>query len=108
MRILAAALVAESISAGLSAQEPPSTAEPSEAALKQLLVDRGEQSWEAWKNRDAKFFRDFLSDDHVEVGFFGIEDKAAVLAGVASPACVVRSYRVDHFELTVFARPPRC
>ena len=30
------------------------------------------KSWEAWKNRDGKFFQDFLSEDHVEVGFSGV------------------------------------
>ncbi|HEX7251789.1 MAG TPA: nuclear transport factor 2 family protein [Thermoanaerobaculia bacterium] len=70
--------------------------------LKETLVHRERQSWEAWKNRDGKFFQDFLSDDHVEIGFNGISKEAAVVAGVGSPACVVKSYSVDHFELTVF------
>ena len=39
-------------------------------------------------------YRGFLSDDHVEVGFGGVIGKAAVVAGVGSPICVVRSYSV--------------
>lgn len=71
-------------------------------ALKETLVKLEKQSWEAWKTHDGKFFRDFLSDDHVEVGFGGVTNKATVVAGVASPICVVKSYAVDKFELTVY------
>jgi uncharacterized protein DUF4440 len=70
--------------------------------LKETLMTLEEQSWEAWKNHDAKFFEAFLSDDHVEVGFGGLTNKAKVVAGVASPICVVKSYAVDKFELTAF------
>ncbi len=70
-----------------------------EAALKEQLVKLEKQSWEAWKNRDGKFFQEFLSDDHVEVGFGGLSTKAEVVAFVGSPVCTVRSYDLDHFEL---------
>jgi hypothetical protein len=70
-------------------------------ALKESLVKLEKQSWEAWKNHDGKFFQEFLSDDHVEVGFGGPTDKATVVSGVAGPLCSVKSYAVDHFELAV-------
>ena len=72
-------------------------------ALKERLIKLEKQSWEAWKRRDGKFFQEFLSDDHVEVGFGGLTNKATVVAGVGSPMCVVKSYTVDKFELTMFA-----
>ena len=71
-------------------------------ALKELLVKLERQSWEAWQKRDAGFFQKFLSEDHVEVGFGGLTNKTGVVAGVASPRCVVRSYQVDQFGVTVF------
>jgi hypothetical protein len=71
-------------------------------ALKENLIKLEKQSWEAWKKRDGKFFQQFLADDHVEVGFGGVTNKATVVAGVASPICVVKSYEIDKFELTVF------
>lgn len=70
-------------------------------ALKETLINLEKQSWEAWKKRDGKFFQEFLSDDHVEVGFGGVANKATVVAGVASPVCVVKSYAVEKFELTL-------
>ena len=76
------------------------TAESSDAAaIKEQLVKLEKQSWEAWKNRDGKFFQDFLSDDHVEVGFNGLANKAEVVAFVGSPVCTVKSYKLDHFEM---------
>jgi hypothetical protein len=74
--------------------------EQSENTIKEALINLEKQSWEAWKKRDGKFFEGFLSDDHVEVGFGGLANKATVVAGVASPVCVVKSYTVDTFKLT--------
>lgn len=70
--------------------------------LKEKLTTLERRSWEAWKNRDGSFFHGFLADDHVEVGFGGLTDKANVVAGVSSPNCVVKSYSLDRFALTVF------
>ena len=83
------------LAAELTAAEEPA----GETALKEQLVKLEKQSWEAWKNRDGKFFQEFLSDDHVEVGFGGLSSKAEVVAFVASPVCQVKSYELDHFEL---------
>jgi hypothetical protein len=69
------------------------------AALKETLINLEKQSWEAWKKRDGKFFQEFLSDDHVEVGSSGAATKAQVVAFVASPVCVINSYSIDKFEL---------
>lgn len=69
--------------------------------LKERLVSLETQSWEAWKKRDAKFFEAFLSDDHVEIGGGGTANKTAVVGVVGSPLCVVRSYAVDRFALTI-------
>lgn len=95
-------LFAAGIAAAASGQEGSSGKAASEPDLKETLIAREKQSWEAWKNRDGRFFQDFLSNDHVEIGFGGITDKAAVVAGVGSPACVVKSYTVDQFELRLF------
>lgn len=74
-----------------------------EPGLEAQLVAMEKQSWVAWQARDAAFFRDFLSDDHVEVQNNGVAGKDPVVASVGSPACVVKSYAVDHFKLTQFS-----
>jgi hypothetical protein len=71
------------------------------ANLKETLVNLEKKSWEAWKHRDGSFFQDFLSDDHIELYSSGASNKAAVVATVNSPTCVVNDYAVDKFELTM-------
>src|SRR3982750_2392992 len=90
-------IVAVSISHGF-ADQPTSV---NEAALKEEFVKLEKQSWEAWKNRDGKFFQEFLSEDHVEVGFGGVANKKEIVEFVASPVCTVKSYQLDNFELKV-------
>lgn len=84
--------------AGLTAIAEPTD----EAAVKEQLVKLEKQSWEAWKNRDGKFFQDFLADDHVEVTFGGVISKKDVVPFVGSSACTVKSYKLDHFEMKMF------
>ena len=48
--------------------------------LKDSLIAFEKESWQAWQRRDGAFFQTFLSDDHVEVGFWGVAGKAAVVA----------------------------
>jgi hypothetical protein len=71
-----------------------------ENGLSETLIKLEKQSWEAWKKRDGKFFQTFLSDDHVEVGFSGVANKASVVAFVGSPICVVNSYKVEGFKIS--------
>jgi hypothetical protein len=54
-------------------------------------------SWVAWQGHDGKFFQDFLSDDHIEVGVGGPSGKKGVVDGVASGVCIVAAYKLDHF-----------
>ena len=79
----------------------PVSGQTSDNVLKESLITFEKSSWEAWKDRNAEFFKSFLSDDHVELGFYGAANKADVLATVASSACLVRSYSVDQFKVTL-------
>jgi hypothetical protein len=75
---------------------------PVSVALLDTLERLERKSWEAWKSRDPKYFEQFLSDDHVEVGFSGPYGKSVVVAGVGGTGCVVSSYTVDNFKVTSF------
>lgn len=70
-------------------------------SLKETLLKLENQSWEAWKNHDGKFYQNFLSGDHVEVGFSGPADKSAVVNFVNGATCEGKSYSVNHFNLTM-------
>ena len=94
-------IIAMALASVFAASVPAHAASDSNDMLKTKLVALETQSWVAWKNHDGKFFEQFLSDDHVEVGFGGVTDKKNVVAGVTSPACTVKSYAIDHFALAV-------
>ena len=98
-KLIAATVLGLTLSASLLAQSAPVDKE----ALKEALVKLEKQSWVAWQGHDGKFFQDFLSDDHVELGAGGPASKAAVVSMVGSTACTVKSYTVDHFELTMLS-----
>ena len=98
-KLIVIAVVAFALSTSLLAQNAPGD----KAALKDKLVDLEKQSWVAWQGHDGKFFQEFLSDDHVELGSGGPASKAAVVSMVGGTACTVKSYSVDHFELTMLS-----
>ena len=62
------------------------------------LIAMEKASWVAWKAHDSKFYETFLSDDHLEIHGMGVGGKAGVVTLVASGACTVESYTVDHWE----------
>jgi hypothetical protein len=75
----------------------------SDRALEGQLIANEKQSWVAWQAMDAQFWNRFLSDDHVELnGFVGVIGKKQVIGGIASGACKVISYSVDHFTFRRF------
>ena len=67
--------------------------------VKEHLTQLEKQSWEAWKKPRWRIFSKFSLDDHVEVGFGGLANKAEVVAFVGSPVCRVKSYKLDRFEM---------
>lgn len=81
----------------------PAICAPKSDPLAEQLIAMEKQSWVAWQGHDGKFFDQFLSADHVEVGAGGPGDKAGVVAGVAGGACTVASYAIDHFKVTRFS-----
>ncbi|MCK9686673.1 nuclear transport factor 2 family protein [Scleromatobacter humisilvae] len=88
------ALVATSPLAAETSAAPMLSASD-QAAIRDLEA----RSWVAWKSHDSAFFEQFLSDDHVEIHGDGVAGKAAVVDGVRSPACVVRSYALGPLTL---------
>ena len=97
-RLLPAIVLAMAAASPFAAETPaPATLSSSDETL---IRDLEAKSWVAWKNHDAKFFEQFLSDDHVEIHGYGVVGKAAVVDGVRSPACVVQAYTLGPLTLT--------
>ena len=66
-----------------------------------MIRELENRSWAAWKMRDGAFFERVLSEDHVDVHAHGLSGKSEVVAGVRSPECVVRSYTLGPYSMTV-------
>jgi hypothetical protein len=98
MRLLAAIplTLAATLAVAIESSSSGTLSAPDEASIRELEA----RSWVAWKGHDAAFFEQFLAEDHVEVHAHGIVGKAAVLAGVRSPVCVVQSYSLGALALT--------
>ena len=97
MALTACGTTGSDATAATAAPKPLAAAEA--AALFDTLVAIERRSWNAWQGHDGAFFREVLADDHLDVGFSGPVDKQAVVAGVLSPACVVKSFAVEGFRL---------
>jgi len=75
----------------------PTLSAGDEASIRELE----NRSWAAWKMRDGAFFERVLSEDHVDLHANGLSGKAVVVAGVRSTECVVRSYALGPYSMTV-------
>lgn len=70
-------------------------------ALKNTLINLEKKSWDAWQQHDAKFYSQFLSSDHKEVGAGGVAGKKDVVELVGSGLCKVSSYSTDQFSFAM-------
>ncbi len=68
--------------------------------LKQLSANET-KLWEAWKNKDAKPFRTYLSADSLMVGGSGTAGKADAIKEITSASCDVKSYKLSDWKLTM-------
>lgn len=60
------------------------------------IVALEKSAWEAWKNKDAKWFQTAMADDALHVDGAGVMDKAQFIKAVA--ACEVKSVALDDFK----------
>ncbi len=70
-------------------------------SVKETLIALEKQAWEAWKNRDGKFFQSFLTEDGIGVSGSGVDNKATVVKDISGSNCEVRSYSLDNFEVVM-------
>ena len=91
---------AATASDGAKPASAKTTTDEKTEALKTTLVDLEMRSWQAWKDRDGRYFDGFLSDDHIELGASGRASKSQVVNFVGSPICVVKSYSVTDMKMT--------
>ena len=69
--------------------------------VKQALIALERGAWEAWKNRDGKYFETFLSDDTVQVGASGVTRRAQVVKEIGGSTCDVKGYTFDNIDVVM-------
>ena len=60
------------------------------------IVALEKQAWAEWKNKNLKFFQNFLSDEALFVYSEGVTDKSQIIRGFG--ACEIKSYSLDDFR----------
>lgn len=70
------------------------------APTKEALVALETKAFEAWKNKDGKFFEGFLTDNFVEFGEKGREGKAETIKGITESKCEVKSIALSDEQMT--------
>jgi hypothetical protein len=84
---------------------PATTAKPkprmSKAALLKKLSANETALWNAWKNKDAKPFQNWLAADGVMVGENGVSAKKDVTEMMANMPCEVTSFTLSDWKLAM-------
>ncbi len=71
-----------------------------DSAVRATVTALEKESWAAWQAHDGGFFRRTLSEDHLDLHDTGTIGKDQVVAGVASGACIVKTYDVGDMRFT--------
>ncbi len=88
-----------------TASPSPAAAKPkprmSKAALLKKLSANETALWNAWKNKDAKPFQNWLASDGVMIGEQGVGAKADVVQMMAQMPCEVTSFTLSDWKLSM-------
>jgi Domain of unknown function (DUF4440) len=96
-------LVFASITFAQEAAPSPSPASKpamSKAQSQKLIIATEKKLWEAWKNKDMKPFRTYLSADSVMIGDNGVSDKTNAIKDLEGLKCEVKSYALSDIKVT--------
>ena len=72
----------------------------SRAQSQRAIIATEKKFWEAWKNKDMKFFRANLSADAVMIGPNGVADKKTSLTAMEGEGCEVKTYELMDLKVT--------
>jgi ketosteroid isomerase-like protein len=78
----------------------PNTAKPAAAPTKDELVALETKAFDAWKNKDRKFFENFLTDDFVGLGPTGRMDRASLIKDIVDTKCDIKSFSFSDAQMT--------
>lgn len=67
--------------------------------LESKIIEVDKAGWEAWKNKDAKWFSENLTEDFIMVTSGGTSNKEQVVK--STPDCEVKSYSLGEIKVTM-------
>ncbi|MDQ6610660.1 MAG: nuclear transport factor 2 family protein [Bacteroidota bacterium] len=86
-------LAAFTTSTALLAQTPVSK----NTKMETQIIALEKAGWQAWKNKDAAWFKTNLADDFIMVNADGVGNKAQVVKSTPTD-CMVKSFSLDNFK----------
>lgn len=99
LAVCSASQLASNANAG-DAREGITSAEQAKVQLIKLETS----AYEAWKSQDAKFWREFLSDNFVGWGSIGRLDKASATKQYTGINCEIKSYALSDEQVNLLAK----
>ena len=70
--------------------------------LKSKIIALEKSGWNAWKNKDAEWFKENTTEDFLSINSDGISDKAQVVKSTPVD-CSVKSFSLDNFKFVVLS-----
>src|SRR3954452_14442191 len=72
----------------------------SRAQRQRMIIAADKKFWEAWKNKDMKFFRANLAPEAVMIGDSGVADKKTSVSAMEGTPCEVTTYELSDLKVT--------
>ena len=69
------------------------------AQSQKIIVSTEKKLWEAWKNKQSKVFKTYLSADSVMIGDAGVATKAEAVQELEAMACEIKSYELTDIKV---------
>ena len=68
------------------------------------IVALEKRAFEAWKNKDRKFFEEHMSEDGQYLDLNGVGAKAQYVKAIIDNNCTVRNYSLDNTKVTMLSK----
>ena len=72
----------------------------SRAQSQRMIIATEKKFWEAWKNKDMKFFRANLAPEAIMIGDSGVADKKTSVSAMEGTPCEVTTYELSDIKVT--------
>ena len=72
----------------------------SRAQSQRMIIATEKKFWEAWKNKDMKFFKANLAADAIMIGDSGVADKKTAVSAMEGAPCEVTTYELSDIKVT--------